>query len=352
MSKLIILITALLILLGCNFSSEQRYPVYLNFRLNKIRTLSVRDNLTSLSVYYQPTGSSWIYFIDPKSKVLLKVDVLNSKVKRVCRLTDYKSTDLFSVNEKKKEVYLTNDENIKTFSFQGVIKKTFEFDYYNGYVVQINNNNIPIIRNMKIYGHFLVDDGNTYKSRVFFEQPIQIEIDQSTRNASYSNIHYPVTYRLKCYGLNFAPERIELSKNEQLFTFAYNDTAYVYNETTKESKPFYLGSHKYHSFEYIDFNDVKKLNENVFTEFYFQTERYAFTKVAPLSGLIIRSQLKQKKGTEKIIENIIVYDTEFNYVGESNKEFETFLWVDTKKGLYNLKLNLKTKCLEIYRLSW
>jgi hypothetical protein len=352
LNKLKLLFTALLVLQGCNISSKKVKPIYLNFKLTKVESFSVNDDLTSLSVNHQPIGSNFIYFIDQRTKTLIKVDALNAKIEKVCYLPAFTASDRFSVNETKKEIYLTNDENIKTFSFNGLSKGSFKFDYYNGFVVQISNNNIPIKRNEKIYGHFLIDDENTYKSTTFFEQPIQIEINLNTRKANFSSVHYPLSYRLNCYGLNFAPERLELSENEQLFTFAYSDTAYVYDENLKESKPYYLGSYKKHSFDYIDFKDVKKINENAFTEFYYQTERYAFTKIAPLSGLIKRSQLKQDKKSGRIIENLVLYDTNFNYVGESKKEFKSFVLIDTKKGLYNLKLNLKTKCLEIYRLSW
>lgn len=306
----------------------------------------------SVSNYYQPVGSDWIYIINPGTKSLLKVNVLKSKIEDVCYLNQFSSSDLFSINEKKREIYLTDDESIRTFTFNGDLKSSFKFNYYNGYVVQINNNNAPVIRNGKVYGHFLADDENTYKSKDFFEQPLQIEIDRKTKTANYSPVYYPASYRLRCYGLNFAPERLLLNKNEQLFTFAYNDTAYVYNEILKTVKPYYFGSFKKHSFDYIDYKDVKKINENAFTEFYFKTERYAFTKVAPLSGFLIRCQLKQDKETENIIENIILYDSRFNYVGESKSEFKTQVLVDTKNGLYNLKLNLRNKCLDIYRLSW
>lgn len=353
MNKFIIVITALLILQGCNNKPEKIKPVFLNFKLNKTNTLFVNDDLTSLSINFQPPGSNWIYFVDPKTKNLLKVNLLNNEIRHICQLSDFNvDSELFSVSEEKKEIYVSDGETIKTFSLDGSEKASFKFEYYNGYVVQISNNNIPIIRNGRVYAHYMKDDENTYKSAKFFKEPIQIEIDPKSKKAQFSTVRYPSSYQLKCYGLNFAPERLLFSKNEQLFTFAYNDTAYLYKENSKESKPYYLGSNKEHSFDYIEFKDIKKLNENVFTEFYYQTKRYSFTKVAPLSGLIVRSQMFQDKKTEKLIENVILYDTKFNYIGESKKEITTYVCVDTDKGLYNLKLNLTTKCLEIYRLSW
>ena len=250
-------------------------------------------------------------------------------------------------------MYLSNSDYLKVFNLSGAKKTSYQFDYYDhGYVVQLNNNNIPIVRNGKIYAPYMKDDANTYKSARFFQQPIQVEIDLQDKQAHFSKVKYPASYRLKCYGLNFAPERLILRKNEQLFLFAYNDTAYVYNEKLETSTPYFLGSYKKHSFDFIDFKDIKKLNENVFTEFYYHTQRYGFTKVAPLSGLILRFQLNQDKKTDKLIENIILYDTKLNYIGESEKEFTSYVNVDTEKGLYNLKLNLETKCLEIYRLCW
>ncbi|MDR0801077.1 MAG: hypothetical protein LBE77_00840 [Fluviicola sp.] len=352
---MILSIAALLLLQGCNNPQEKAGPVFLNFKLEKVKTLLVNDILTSASIDYQAPGSDWVYFIDPKTKTLLKVDVLNSSIKCICVLPDFDiGEERFSVNESKKEIYISSYEHIKVLSFDGSVKNSYKFadDYENGFIVQISNNFTPFIRNGKIYGHYVKDDDNSYKSPAFFQGPIQIEIDLKTKKINFSNVGYPISYRLKCYGMNCAPERLIFSKDEQLFAFAYNDTAYLYNEVLKESKPYFLGSHKKHSFEYIDFRDVKKLNENIFTEFYFQTKQYAFAKIAPLSGLILRTQLRQDRKTGKLIENLILYDMNFKYIGESKKGFGVSIIVDTKKGLYSLKLNSKTKCLEIYRLSW
>lgn len=347
--------TALLILQGC--SSEQDSLVSLNIlkmNFKNKKEISVDDKLTDISISFQPLLSNCIYFIDPNSKNLSKLNVISSHLSVICKLEEFdRDSERFSVNEQVKEIYLFNSEHVKAYDFNGKLKWQYKFRYYNnGFVVQINNNNIPIVRNGKLYCHYVKDNVNSYKDSIFFKAPIQIEINQKSGKAQFSKVFYPSSYSDNCYGMNYAPDRLELINNLQLFTFAYSDSAYVYNTITKKVEAHFFGSYKKHEFEFIPFHEIKNLNENVFFEQFFRTPKYIFTKAAPLSGYNLRRLAVMDKKTKKMKETLVIYDRDFNYVGESINGFKSFINVDSEKGLYSVKFNLEKKCLETYQLSW
>lgn len=355
LNKICKLLTVLLIMQGCSVPAKENVPLkILKMKLKNKHYIPVKNNLMDISISFQPLFSNSIYFIDPNSKTLSKLIVHKSKFIVICNLEEFDiDSERFSINEEKKEVYLFNSEHVKVYSFHGELKWTYQFQYYDhGFVVLINNNNIPIIRNGKIFAHYTKDNDKSYKDSMFFKTPIQVEINNRNKSVEFSKVSYPLSYSENCFGMNYAPDRVGFNNDLQLFTFAYSDTAYIYNEKSGEIKSYYLGTHSKHDFEYIPFYEIKNLNETVFFEHFFRSPKYIFTKVAPLSGYILRRLAVLDKKNEKLKETLIVYDKHFNYIGESVSGFKSYVNVDTKNGLFSVKLNLQKQCLETYQLSW
>ena len=191
-----------LFLLGCysciNFvlysCTKQKTINYLEFKTTFIKDFDLDSNFTSISNFYQPYKSKKVYFLDDSN---LKIYELNTDLLSFDMLCNIKDTlpfiDGFTIDQSNKEILLFNDSAVFSFDFKGVHKTTYLLPSQEekGYFTFLNTNFRPLILNNEMYFHFFPNIEETYKSPLFFQQPIEAKINLNNNEIEYLSSYYP-----------------------------------------------------------------------------------------------------------------------------------------------------------------
>lgn len=341
------------VLINC---TEQKTIKYLDFKPTFIKAIDLDSNLTSISNFYQPYKSEKVYFFDESN---LKIYEFNADLLSFNLICNIKETlpfiDGFTVDQQNKEILLFNDSAIFSFDFNGVHKKNYLLPPYNdkGFFTFLNTNFRPLKIDNEIYFHFFPNIEETYQSPIFFEQPIEAKINLNNNKVGFINSYYPSDYLISCFGYNFAPDRIQINDEKFAYSFPYNDTLFIVNLKTNEKEKQYFGSRREVFFNSVPYEQINQLNSTVFEDLFLINSNYAFSNHAPLSGYLTRQIMVSLPGIKNLSDKkncLILYDTNYNYIGESDFNFKPGIIIDSKAGL--LQLKKEQNKLVVQKLKW
>jgi hypothetical protein len=344
------------LLIVCLFShSCQKDTVYktINLKFDKIVEIETNGLINSPCNYIQPLNSNYVLFLNCENKNLTKLDLSQMKLNKVCRLETDTIMNWF-YDSAKNQIYTVHYDQIYKFSLSGTFLDSISVpSFKNGFFELSSNLFSPIIENDNIYFNFFPNIDGNYRNKFFYSQPIEGMFDYKKKEGATLNQDYPYNYKSNCYGYNYCPERIAISMNKHAYTFSYNDSIYILNLRTNEKKQYFFGSYKTKSFNYIKFQDIKKLNNTIFDELFNNNPFYLNTRYAPLAKRFYRSFYNKKKRESK--DNIrdyslILYDNNLNYIGETEPVKNIGTIIDSKQGL--LSLTYKNNKLIINKITW
>jgi len=324
----------------------------LNFELNKVIEIDTDSLNDGISDIIQPKNSNFILILNKIKNTVYILNFYNYKLEYLCKL-NCNFIEGWFVDDKMKHIYTQTEDTIYKYNIDGVLLEKFLTPQCEeGYFAILNDNFVPIIKNNKMYYRLFANDENTFKSKSFFSQPIEASFDLKSKKINLLNTSYPFEYKNKCFGYNFDMKRFEISDNLHAYTFSYNDSIFIYNIDNKSIKKYYFGSKQFKEFKYIDFSKINTLNSSVFDELLYSNPFYGFDGYASISNIYYRFLFKTiKNGKIDFTKPILIlYDSNFNYIGESDDSKNFFRLVDSNNGL--LSIGIVNKKLIIYKLQW
>jgi len=347
--KYLIVLVSVFLISSCH---ENNLYKSLNLKITKISEISIAGFINNPHNYIQPFNSEYLIFLNNKNQVI-KLDLSQMNLSTICDLDTDTIMNWF-YDDSKNEFYTIHFNQIFKFGSNGeFIDSTDVPSFKNGFFELSSKFFNPIIKNENIYFNFFPKVDGNYKNKKLYFQPIEGSFNYKENRGVTLIQDYPHNYKRNCYGYNYSPERIEISNEKHAYTFSYNDSIFIVNLITNERKQFFLGSHKKKIFNYIKYDDINKLNNTVFDELFNNNPFYLNTKYAPLAKKIYRF-LYDKRNPNSIDNlrecSMILYDDNFNYIGEIENTKNIGSIIDSKLGL--LSMTCKNSKLIISKITW
>lgn len=191
------------------------------------------------------------------------------------------------------------------------------------------------------------DIQETYKSQEFYNQPMQARVKMSTNEVTLMPHFYPKDYQNKCFGFKFIPDRFIDKDGNHVFTFPYNDSAYIFNSHGLV-KQVYFGTAAQHQFSYIPYDRIDDLEHAVFQNILNDNPYYGFAQYLLYSNYYTRLYISVTSAKEKEYTQIF-YDENWNYIGEIRAAKLFGFYSSSKHGF--LLLNKENNKLFISKIS-
>lgn len=223
-----------------------------------------------------------------------------------------------------------NEKDSLVYTFDNMSEQLFCYDFYGHpldtvYVGETDDKGVltmqgysfsPYILDNHLYmEYFSIETDGTYECPEFFSKPIEAKYNLETGKLNVLNQTYPSNYQTYCYGFNFIPERVVLENKKFGYTFAYNDSLYVYDVESGEQRPYFFGTRRDSILiQHLNFEDLDSLNKNIFNSFYFSNPAYVFPVNLPLSAYVVRLLMTNNENKDN---SLIILDKNYNYVGET-----------------------------------
>lgn len=348
------IVTGHWIMSGCNTAENKKTGSNpLDIRRTNLYTIDVSEQMTACGIYAQPQGSCKLYFLDPESFLVHCLNTENGKLDRITQLPVIPYYEGFDVDERRQLFYIYSDNVILTFNRKG--EKIREYDLGdrapNGFLTVINPSFLPIRKGNKLYVQYFENIPDVYKDKSFFSTSVEAELDMKSSKVKQLPQTFPANYRQNCYSYDYTADRMEMNKTTHAYAFPHNDSLFIYNWQTGEKKAVFFGSRRPKKFLYLSYDKLSGLNEAVFEQLIQDNSRYAFGKRYPLAGYYSRLFAQKQNNPEKTREEyLVLFDRNLGYIGESQKGFNPYFLIDSRKGL--LSMHLSGNNLIIDRLSW
>lgn len=301
--------------------------------------------------YFQNEQTGQLFALNNSNSCVYKLNLKDSRFEKLISLP-YEIISGIAFNSYRKSFVFLSNDSIYEYSEKGQLKSATNCGLLlNGYPCVVNPTSFNLIseKNTTYIHHFFNSD-KTYKSSVFFKKPIEISFDLNAKTFKLLHSSYPKDYVQHCFGLQFSPDRIINDKNERIYTFAYNDSAYIYSGET--IKTVFFGTKLSYEKASLNFSKIDSYNSSVFQHFLNDVSSYYYPKYLQFSKKYIRKFNFKTKNQENQKVKLVIYNDNFDYLGETFlKNFGGGLIFDTKEyGIIQL-FNDENK-LKVYKTIW
>ncbi len=328
-----------LFLLSCGEKKEPILDVkFLDISLDSLKVIETQYQDLSFSKAIQYPNSSSVFFTNDQTENELRIYQLNlddlrlNQILNVAVDFDYAA---FFVDEKKNEVLLFSSDSIYFYDFSNQLARKMAIpEIKNGFLCYLNSTGFPpFVNNNQLYIEHFYDDEGTYSSPNFYKQSFQATVDLNESDVKLLPMVYPLEYQKKCFGYNFIPDRIFNDRLDQIVTFPYNDTVYVYDKEGVFKSAHFFGTRTKRSKEYVPYTDLDKIEREVFDAFVDEIAVYGGTSYYQNAKLYSRFLMDGMK-----IGNISTlysfYTSDWKYLGEYKGNLNLF--DSAKYGLVNV----------------
>ena len=359
MKRLVFFVLSIIFCVSCSSQNRTDIPLIkiLNINYEVITKIPQSGLISDLSNYVQPYGANYIIFYNEKNNVFSKLDFSTMELTKICKIKDKSDYWNWYYDDKNSIFYVVYERVIIKYNVNGNITERKNLpEFKEGFFEKSNIFFRPLINNEDIYFYFLPKVNGNYKNPDLYTSSIEGKINLKTKKHVKLNQQYPFNYQQHCYGLMYAPQRIKIGNTQHGYLFSYNDSIFVYDITTGYKFQHYLGTHQKKVFKYLDFNEISKLNETIFDELMYSNPFYYLGGFAYYSKLYYRTILfpENKQDAYNQINEInqtqleqtcrkfegncilVLYDSNFKYIGESNFMDAPGFIVDSKDGLLSL----------------
>lgn len=350
--KTVVIFVLLFLFVHCN-SGKTKEPF--NFKIgNKIKSIDVSDKDVSLTYALQYAGSNNVYFTNSDFNqvlIIYKLNLLNFKFEKLLEVESDFYFEAYFVDEKKSLIYLFSGEYLRVYNFENVLlnKKVFGITE-SGYLS--NQNPIgfyPYIDDDRMFIEYFPDIAHTYKSKLFYDQPLQAIYNMKKNEIELMKVSYPHDYKNKCFGYNFIPDRIINNQKQHVFTFPYNDSVYIVDSFGQLEKTFYFGTHTRNDFPYIPFDKIDSVHREVFDEFYKDVPHYGFSSFLSFSNIYTRQLIKYNQKENRSSGTIIFYNSKFEFIGQHDCNGTLSLFDNVNHQIFKIEKN--NKKLNLYEVK-
>jgi hypothetical protein len=308
----------------------------------EVKKIDVSHLDISFSYAYQPTNSDNLYFSNSDFDNELFITQLNLNdfsVNNVLNIPVDFFLEAYTIDESNAQVFLFSGDSMYVYTFASDLFLKIPFgEIENGFLSTQNHPSFrPIVDGDQIYiGHF-PDIIETYKSTKFYRQPTQAVVELKSQKVKLLPHFYPEEYQQKCYGFNFIPDRFIDNNKNHVFSFPFNDTAYVFNSDGLIEK-FYFGTSQQHKFSYVPFERIKDLESAVFQNLINANPYYGFSQNLFYSKYFTRLFISAPKSEVKMYSQVF-YNHKWEYIGEliSSKPYSFF--DSSKHGLLSINFD-------------
>jgi hypothetical protein len=330
-----------LICFGCNSLNQ-----------NKIQKLSIKSEFkfkidldsamgfSGINNFHQPKKSDFIYFLNKESKTLFVLDLKCGKLNKKSVFQCDFEIDEFCINQECTEIIFINEGWLHEYKLSGEFVQKIKVPLLkNGYLFTFSND-FELIKEDETYSfNFFPNINKTYKSEQFYQKPISCIWDLKKHSVHTLPIFYPSNYQNACHGTNFLSSRISVGYGRHLYSFHYNDTAVFYDVKSKKRLKFNLGSRTKKSFSSIPFNDLSKYNAIIFDKLINENPCYLNVRYFSQNNLFIRTYYPNKGESMRFKKWIhVLFDEQFNYLGESELIQDFSLLFDSSYGVLSLQV--------------
>jgi hypothetical protein len=332
--------------------AEQKQTVRkeLHFKKEQFCELDIPGKVTTLNEYYQPKGSENVYFLDPVNFGLRILNVGDQTFRLAGVLPDLTPEweGVFTVDEKAKRVHVFYNDSVVDFNLQGKRVSSTPIPDGDGFIYASGRFFPPVFKNGKLYISYFPDPANSFKNPEYFNASVEAEVDLGTQQVKLLKQSYPATYREHCYSFGYQARRIEINNEVHGYVFPYVDSIYFTDLKTGKQWTRFFGVRKRPKFAHIPYAELPSLNNSVMIELVKANPEYNFLYSTPMSGYYLRELLiKPKNDGDEFVQNVALFDKDFNYLGETN---ELQLLIDSHDGL--LTVEYRSDKLILNKLSW
>ncbi len=301
--------------------------------------------------YFQNEQTGQLFALNNSNSCVYKLNLKGSRFEKTISLP-FETINGITFNNYRKSFVLLSNDSIYEYSENGQLKSATNCGLIlNGYPCVVNPTSFNLISvNNTVNIHHFYNSEKTYKSPGFFKKPIEISFDLNAKTFKLLHSSYPKDYVQHCFGLQFSPDRIINDKNERIYTFAYNDSAYIYSGET--IKTVFFGTKLSYEKASLNFSKIDSYNSSVFQHFLNDVSSYYYPKYLQFSKKYIRKFNFKTKNQENQKIKLVIYNDNFEYLGETFlKNFGGGLIFDTKEyGIIQL-FNDENK-LKVYKTIW
>ncbi|MFA5574812.1 MAG: hypothetical protein WC994_07135 [Brumimicrobium sp.] len=340
---------------GCRNNSNTSHQINkIEIKLNEIDSINRGDVDLSLAIQYP--NSNYLYCTNNMGNAdKLQIFRISLNTFKIDKILDIPKGDFFEayfVDEIDEKIYLFMNEELNSYTFESKLLKNIKIDVGDiGFITNLKPFSFyPYIINEKLYVEFFPNIDGTYANKEFYTHPFQVAVDLNSTKTQFINTKYPAEYKNHCYGFNFIPDRFFTDDNLQIVTFPYNDSAYIYDLHGVHLKTVFFGTNKSHEFQHIPYTEIDKLQQEVFDNFNSDMPFYGFSTFIPNQNILVRQYFDFNKEEERLDNTIILYDNEWNYIGETMLNKNLSLFGSIKHGLLHLKA--KDDKIKIYSVKY
>ena len=356
-SQITLFVSFLFILSCSNNNSENggaKAPVFLEFIKKERFAVPVEGKLSGVGLFYQPSGSKSFFILDEAKSTVYRLDVGSQGIQVYAQLP-FDNVEYFSVNEEENCTVAVTPDTVHLFFGESEEFLSIPLGRINteAFTTVLSLGFVPVVLNNKVYLHHFPDIPETYKSKMFYSQPVEVVYDLSSGTyETLSKALYPEKYRQFSFGYIFSPYRNLLNDEKMVYTFPNDDLAYVLSIEDNSLTSYEFGVRTEYEQKGVDILEAVFVDDKVYEKLFARNAFYVFPTFAPLAGHYLRAMLVKKDSTQFTRPVVYsVFDTDFNYIGES-KPIENGLGVllDSDKGLMGVEFN--NDSLRVFDLSW
>lgn len=342
--------------MNCQSKSESQKTVKnLEIQLKEIGEINQKNINLSLAIQYP--NSDYLYCTnDIEQNDTLKLFRLNLnsfKINLILNIKKPNDFEAYAIDEQNEMVYIFADEKLRSYNNKKQLSKEFSIDMGDsGFIINLNPSSFyPYITDEKLFVEYFLNDEDTYTSKEFYNAPFQAIIDLETEDIRLMDMIYPSDYQHHTYGFNFIPDRFFTDNNLQIATFPYNDSAYIYNLLGEKLKTEYFGTHSSHDFQYIPYTEIDKLQPEVFDNFNSDMPFYGFSTSVPNQSIYVRHFFFYNQEEKKLENTMILYNNDWNYIGELKLNKNMTIYGSKKHGLICLQKE-KNESFKIFKVNY
>lgn len=357
--KSLFYLTLLITLFSCKDKANEKIKdqgIQLDFHNSQSIMIPLPSGIDNINESYQPFGSNNVYFLSKKSLSLYRLNLNSNTIDSIAYINDTSYYDAFIINEENEKLYIFNEDLIFSYNFQGEVIDTFDLEdkcEENSNLVVLDQQFLPDIKDNKLYIHNFPNIEEAYQSKDFFIPSVLKSVNLNTSECTSHEVFYPNNHKNNCYGMNYIPEKIQLDKSKEYqigMSYAYNDSLFVYDIKSGEQNQYFFGSKILQpKFKHLSFDKIDEYNQVVFDKLYIENNQYLFSKSFPLAGYIARSLLIKGENQQEII---CLFDDDFNYIGESNGIWKSYILFDSSEGIKSLRFDKEANRMVLNTISW
>lgn len=320
-----------------------------------IKTIDIEQVDLSLTFAIQYPNSSYVYLTNKNQNeklCLFRLNTNNFQIEQILSIILDFEFEGYAVDEQNSKILVFTGDELLQYNFANELLSRETFGMVpNGFLTNQNPVGFyPFVNKDTLYIEYFPDIVETFKSRVFYREPIQASIDLGNKKMTLLDMTYPSDYQKMCFGYNFIPDRLIGYDNKHIVTFPYNDSVYIYNKKGEFIETKYFGVRPKNEFQYIPFEDIENLQPEVFDAFNNDIPHYGFSTYFSFSKIYSRQLISFNKEANKYNTTIVFYDYKWNYLGQFDITGTMTLFDSKKHGV--IQIQIKKNQLEFYAIKY